>query len=192
MENKTQIQMNKYNINNKSYSNFNSFYKRRKKRYLSSDINDQKNYNNYYYITDSNNNSESNIFLKKMNRSSTNNNYYNEKMDKSLPIHVCQTCFDKEMLEEQRPYIPIDNRKEKLREQFIKQNPFIFIDKMNEFEKRRIQQKVDNHELHLVGFDMENFENFEREFEIYENALFEGIINGIVMCGGKVEGIECD
>jgi len=144
MENKTQIQMNKYNINNKSYSNFNSFYKRRKKRYLSSDINDQKNYNNYYYITDSNNNSESNIFLKKMNRSSTNNNYYNEKMDKSLPIHVCQTCFDKEMLEEQRPYIPIDNRKEKLREQFIKQNPFIFIDKMNEFEKRRIQQKVDN------------------------------------------------
>ena len=139
-ENKTQ--MNKYNINNKSYSNFNSFYKRRKKRYLSTDMENKKNYNQYYYITD-NTNSEPNIFSKKMNRSSTNKNYY-EKMNKSLPIQVCQTCFDKEMLEEQRPYIPIDNRKEELREQFIKQNPFIFIDKMNQFEKRRIQQKVDN------------------------------------------------
>ena len=139
MENKTH--MNKFNINNKSYSNFNSFYKR-KKRYLSIDTKDQENNKEYYHITD-NNNSESNIFLKKINRSSTNKNYY-EKKNKSLPIHVCQTCFDKEMLEEVRPFIPIDNRKEKLREKFIKQNPFIFQDKMNEFEKRRIQEKVDN------------------------------------------------
>ena len=140
MENKTQ--MNKFNINNKSYSNFNSFCKR-KKKYLSTDTKDQKNYNQLYNITD-NSNSESNPFLKKMNRSSTNKNYYNEKINKSLPIHVCQTCFDKEMLEEVRPFIPVDKRKEKLREQFIKQNPFIFQDKMNNFEKRRIQQKVEN------------------------------------------------
>ena len=140
MENKTQ--MNKFNINNKSYSNFNSFCKR-KKKYLSTDTKAQKNYNQLYYITD-NSNSESNPFLKKMNRSSTNKNYYNEKINKSLPIHVCQTCFDKEMLEEVRPFIPVDKRKEKLREQFIKQNPFIFQDKMNNFEKRRIQQKVEN------------------------------------------------
>jgi len=140
MENKTQ--MNKFNINNKSYSNFNSLCKR-KKKYLSTDTKDQKNYNQLYNITD-NSNSESNPFLKKMNRSSTNKNYYNEKINKSLPIHVCQTCFDKEMLEEVRPFIPVDKRKEKLREQFIKQNPFIFQDKMNNFEKRRIQQKVEN------------------------------------------------
>ena len=63
---------------------------------------------------------------------------------------------------------------------------------LEDFVHEHIQQKVDNNELHLVGFDMENFENFEREFEIYGNALFEGIVNGIVMCGGKVEGIECD
>ena len=137
MENKTQI--NKYNINNKSYSNFNSFYKR-KKRYLSNDINETKNYNNNY-ITD-NTFSESNIFSYKMDRTSTNKN--SDKINKSLPVYVCQTCFDKEMLEETMPSILKDNRKDILREKFIKQNPFIFIDKMNNFEKRRIQNKVDN------------------------------------------------
>lgn len=58
------------------------------------------------------------------------------------------------------------------------------------FVNDHIQQKIDHNELSLVGFDMENEENFEREFEIYKNALLEGIINGIVMCGGEIEGIE--
>lgn len=35
----------------------------------------------------------------------------------------------------------------------------------------------------MVGFDMSNPDNFKREFEIYENGLFEGICNGILMCG---------
>lgn len=58
------------------------------------------------------------------------------------------------------------------------------------FVNDHIQQKIDHNELFLVGFDIENEENFKREFEIYKNALLEGIINGIVMCGGEIEGIE--
>lgn len=64
--------------------------------------------------------------------------------------------------------------------------------KIEDFVHEHIQQKIDANELSMVGFDMENSENFKREFEIYQNALFEGIINGIVMCGGKVEGIKTD
>jgi len=63
---------------------------------------------------------------------------------------------------------------------------------LKDFVHQHIQQKIDNNELHLVGFDMKNTKNFKREFEIYMNTLFEGIVNGIVMCGGKVEGIEID
>jgi hypothetical protein len=137
LENQTQIE--KHNINNKSYSNFNSFYKR-KKRYLSTDMNEQKYYNNNY-ITDNNFN-ESDILKYKLRKSSTNKIY--DKKNLSLPIYVCQNCFDKEMLEEKRPSLYNDNRKEILREQFIKQNPYYFIDKMNNFEKRRIQKKIDD------------------------------------------------
>ena len=136
-ENKTQID--KHIINNKSYSNFNSFYKR-KKRYLSTDMNEPKYYNKDY-ITDNNFN-ESYILKYKLRKSSTNKIY--DKKSLSLPIYVCQNCFDKEMLEEKRPSLYIDNRKEILREQFIKQNPYYFIDKMNNFEKRRIQKKIDD------------------------------------------------
>lgn len=57
------------------------------------------------------------------------------------------------------------------------------------FVKNHIQSKIDYGELPMVGFDMVNAENFKREFEIYKNTLFEGIINGIVMCGGAVAGI---
>lgn len=60
------------------------------------------------------------------------------------------------------------------------------------FVHEHIQQKINNNELKLVGFDLKHPKNFKREFEIYENTLFEGIVNGIVMCGGKVEGIETD
>lgn len=71
---------------------------------------------------------------------------------------------------------------------------------MNEFNAKNIeafvhdhiQQKIDHNELSLVGFDMEHEDVFKRELEIYQNALFEGIVNGIVMCGGKIEGINLD
>lgn len=63
-------------------------------------------------------------------------------------------------------------------------------EELQKFVHDHIQQKIDNHELHLTGIDFSNEDNFERELEIYQNALFEGIVNGIDMCGGKIEGIE--
>ncbi len=65
-------------------------------------------------------------------------------------------------------------------------------EELEEFVKVHIQQKIDANELHLTGIDFTNKKNFERELGIYQNTLLEGIINGIVMCGGKVEGIEID
>lgn len=65
-------------------------------------------------------------------------------------------------------------------------------EELEEFVRVHIQQKIDADELHLTGIDFTNKKNFERELEIYQNTLLEGIINGIVMCGGKVEGIETD
>ena len=44
---------------------------------------------------------------------------------------------------------------------------------IEQFVKDHIQSKIDHNELGLIGFDMENTENFQREFTIYENALFE-------------------
>jgi len=61
------------------------------------------------------------------------------------------------------------------------------IEEIENFVHDHIQQKIDNDELHLTGIGNDNF---EREFMIYRNALFEGIVNGISMCNNKVEGIE--
>ena len=66
------------------------------------------------------------------------------------------------------------------------------LEELEEFVKVHIQQKIDANELHLTGIDFTNKKNFERELGIYQNTLLEGIINGIVICGGKVEGIEMD
>jgi hypothetical protein len=60
---------------------------------------------------------------------------------------------------------------------------------IEKFVMDHIQSKIDNHELGMVGFDMAHIDNFKREFEIYKNTLFEGVCNGILMCGGKIEGI---
>ena len=64
---------------------------------------------------------------------------------------------------------------------------------LEQFVHDHIQQKIDNNELHLTGISMAGDVNtFKREFEIYQNALLEGIVNGIIMCDGEVEGIETD
>lgn len=61
---------------------------------------------------------------------------------------------------------------------------------IEKFVKDHIQSKIDHKELAMVGFNMNDTECFKREFEIYQNALFEGICNGILMCNGEIEGIE--
>lgn len=63
---------------------------------------------------------------------------------------------------------------------------------IKQFVHEHIQSKIDNNELSLVGFDMKNPENFEREFKIYETALFEGICNGIIMCGCHISGMKIE
>ena len=62
---------------------------------------------------------------------------------------------------------------------------------LEQFVHDHIQQKIDNNELYLTGISMTGDVNaFKREFEIYQNALLEGIVNGIIMCDGEIEGIE--
>ena len=63
-------------------------------------------------------------------------------------------------------------------------------EELEKFVKDHIQQKIDNSELHLMGFNMENADDFKREFEIYRTALLEGIINGIFLCGCEINGIK--
>ena len=64
------------------------------------------------------------------------------------------------------------------------------VKEIKDFVHEHLQSKIDHNELHLIGIDMKNIDNFKREIEIYQNTLFEGIINGIIMCGNSVEGIE--
>ena len=53
-----------------------------------------------------------------------------------------------------------------------------------EFVNEHIQSKIDHNELELAGI------HTMEDLKLYENALFEGIINGIFMAGGSVQGIE--
>lgn len=65
-------------------------------------------------------------------------------------------------------------------------------EEIDNFVHEHIQQKIDNNELSLIGFDLTDINVFQKELEIYKLALFEGIVNGIVMGGGKIEGIETE
>ena len=49
-----------------------------------------------------------------------------------------------------------------------------------------VQSKIEHNELAMAGIDNQS------DLDLYMNALFEGIINGIVMAGGSVEGIEVE
>lgn len=64
------------------------------------------------------------------------------------------------------------------------------IAEIEEFVHDHIQSKILNNELSLIGLDMDDPERSKAEFEIYKNALTEGIINGIIMCDQQVEGID--
>ena len=75
----------------------------------------------------------------------------------------------------------------------LKQTKRYKLTELEQFVHDHIQQKIDNNELHLTGISMTgDTDTFEREFEIYKNALLEGIVNGVIMCDGEVEGIETD
>ena len=72
-----------------------------------------------------------------------------------------------------------------------KEMPKLFkIEEIERFIRVHFQSKIDHRELEQMGFDMKNANNFEKQYEFYKRILFEGICNGILMCGGKIEGID--
>ena len=72
-----------------------------------------------------------------------------------------------------------------------KEMPKLFTaEDIESFIHDNIQSKIDHNELEEIGFDMKNGDNFKKQYEFYTRALFDGICNGILMCGGKIEGID--
>ena len=72
-----------------------------------------------------------------------------------------------------------------------KEMPKIFtIKEIESFIRVHFQSKIDHRELEAIGFDMTNATNFEKQYEFDKRTLFEAICNGILMCGGKIEGID--
>ena len=72
-----------------------------------------------------------------------------------------------------------------------KEMPKLFTTKeIESFIRVHFQSKIDHREVEEMGFDMKNATNFEKQYEFYKRTLFEGICNGILMCGGKIEGID--
>ena len=58
------------------------------------------------------------------------------------------------------------------------------------FVHDHMQSKIDHNELAMTGINLTDVDSFAHELELYQTALFEGICNGILLCGGKIEGIE--
>ena len=72
-----------------------------------------------------------------------------------------------------------------------KEMPKLFtIKEIENFIRVHFQSKIDHNELEVIGFDLKNATNFEKQYEFYKRTLFEGICNGILMCGGKIEGVD--
>ena len=69
-------------------------------------------------------------------------------------------------------------------------NKTFSVNELEKFAHDHIQSKINHNELAMTGIDMSDQDRFSHEFELYESALFEGICNGILMCGCKIEGIE--
>ena len=150
---KVQTKEKKNNMLNKTYNNFNSL-SQRKRRFssqLNNNINKNKNNKNKYIYE---NQKDSDIIMKRIKHSSTNADFYkndnkerltNFSCNNEFPYSVCKNCFDRKMLEEHTPSFQNESyNKDKLVQKFIKENPFYFVDKMNNFEKQRIQSKVDD------------------------------------------------
>lgn len=55
---------------------------------------------------------------------------------------------------------------------------------IQQFVNDHIQSKIKHNELRIAG--IYNI----KDLELYKNTLFEGIVNGIYLSGGTVEGIE--
>lgn len=65
-------------------------------------------------------------------------------------------------------------------------NTSITPEELLQFVGDHMRSKIQHNELEIAGiYD-------DHDMQLYKIALFEGIINGIVMAGGSVEGIEVE
>jgi hypothetical protein len=139
-----------HNINpikrNKSIDSNNYRYSETQKDYsINNNDYNYKNNNNY------NNYQQYNKNYNKENQTlrSTRNSSFDNKSRSSdyFTYWFCKTCFDKKMLEKENEKngnkLPID-RKELLNDRFINENPFYFIDKMGDNERKRINDKIES------------------------------------------------
>jgi hypothetical protein len=131
------------NIMNNSMDKDYYIFKRRLKNNNINDNNTIKLNNISYNKTHSTNiiNKNTKYNNKKNNRNSSYDNK-NKKKD-NIKNLLCTNCFDLKMLEDQDNKANEIDRKEQLNERFILENPFYFIDVMNEKEKNRIKEKID-------------------------------------------------
>ena len=129
-ENEEEKNDNQINIINnkrgKSIENYNNIYEPNKKPY-----------NNIYEDNYPNNKENRN---NKRNSSYDNLSNTNENMENLL----CKNCFDKKMLENERAKNKEIDKIEYLNNKFINENPFYFIDKMSDKEKKRINDKIES------------------------------------------------
>ena len=163
---------NSYPINNIPYNN--NKYKRARSIDRNNINLEEKNNNNLYNdnYTDisnkSNNNNINNLkSKKKLNRNSSFDNKYNTS--ENVANLLCKNCFDKKMLEQETPKNNEIDKIEYLNDKFINENPFYFIDKMSENEKKRINQKIEsNSNKQKLAFD-----NYKKEMDNPKNNTKE-------------------
>ena len=162
---------------NNTISNNNNKYKRT--RSIDRNINnleDKKNNNftndnytitsNKSYINNINNLKNKN---KKINRNSSFDNMSNTSVN--ITNLLCKNCFDKKMLEQETPKNKEIDKIEYLNDKFINENPFYFIDKMSENEKKRINQKIEsNSNKQKLAFD-----NYKKEIDNPKNNTKESL-----------------
>lgn len=134
---------------NKSIDSNNYRYSETRKEYNINDNDGNYKHNNYNnYI---NNYQQYNRNINKENQTlrSTRNSSFDNKSRASeyFTYLFCKACFDKKMLEKENEKngnsLSID-KKELLNDRFINENPFYFIDKMGDNERKRINDKIES------------------------------------------------
>ena len=119
-----------YNINNDNeYNKSNNNI-----RYSNNNINNINEQHDYQIMKES--------AVKKINRNSSYDN--KNKINDNITNLLCRNCFNRKMLEDQNTNTKEIDKIEYLNDKFINENPFYFIDKMSDNEKKRINDKIES------------------------------------------------
>lgn len=149
--------LNNINTNNEHHNVIPRIVRNKKdmNKYINKEKNIRENENSNNYVYNQPKRSYS-IDNKNINENSLKNNQFkgnnkrinrNESYDNNLNndnLTLCKNCFDKKMLEEESPKNPEIDKIEYLNNKFINENPFYFIDKMSDNEKKRINEKIES------------------------------------------------